>query len=47
MAFLSFKLDKLFILPIPFLIMFSHGSSQEALLKAKLGGWFVRWQQQK
>ena len=46
MTFLLFKLDKLFIFHVPFLIIFRHGS-QKSLLKAKLGGGCVRWQQQK
>jgi hypothetical protein len=40
MAIGSFKLDKLLILHVPFLFMVRHGS-RKALLKAKLGGWFV------
>jgi hypothetical protein len=40
MALLLLKLDKLFVLPIPFLFILRHGS-RKALLKAKLGGWFV------
>jgi hypothetical protein len=42
----SFKLDKLIVLHVPSLFLARHGSKR-ALLKAKLGGWFVRWQQQK
>jgi hypothetical protein len=47
MANLSFKLDQLLTLPIPFLIIIFRHGSQKALLKAKLGGGCVRWQQQK
>jgi hypothetical protein len=46
MAIGSFKLEKLSMLHVPFLFIVRHGS-RKALLKAKLGGWFVRWQQQK
>jgi hypothetical protein len=33
MAILSFKLDQLFILHVPFLVMFVHHGSQKALCK--------------